>query len=88
VGMACAYSMLIQNVLDEMGLVDINQEKLLGEVMDLEKGIAFVQPTSIKAGTMADGAGADGAGADGVIVTAGAAQKEGESRLDLVQKNR
>lgn len=81
--MACAYSMLIQNVLDEMGLVDINQEKLLGEVMDLEKGIAFVQPTSIKAGTMADGAGADG-----VIVTAGAAQKEGESRLDLVQKNR
>lgn len=39
--MACAYSMLIQNVLDEMVLVDLDQEKLLGEVMDLEQGIAL-----------------------------------------------
>ena len=82
VGLACAYSMMIQNVLDEMVLVDINQEKLIGEVMDLEQGMSFVQPTTIKAGTMADAAGADV-----VIITAGAAQKEGETRLDLVQKN-
>lgn len=82
VGMACAYSLLIQNVFDEMVLVDINQEKLEGEVMDLEQGMPFVQPTIIRAGTMAD---ADGA--DIVIVTAGAAQKSGETRLDLVQKN-
>ncbi|MBD2256077.1 L-lactate dehydrogenase [Pseudanabaena sp. FACHB-2040] len=82
VGMACAYSLLIQNVFDEMVLVDINREKLEGEVMDLEQGMPFVEPTTIKAGTMADGAGADI-----VIVTAGAAQKPGETRLDLVQKN-
>ena len=82
VGLACAYSMLIQNVFDEMVLVDINQEKLEGEVMDLEQGMPFVQPTQITGGTLADGAGADI-----VIVTAGAAQKPGESRLDLVQKN-
>ncbi|MGF1569633.1 MAG: L-lactate dehydrogenase [Nodosilinea sp.] len=82
VGMACAYSMVIQNVLDEMVLVDINQEKLIGEVMDLEQGISFVEPTAIKAGTLADGAGADI-----VIVTAGAAQRQGETRLDLVKKN-
>lgn len=82
VGMACAYSMLIQNVLDEMVLVDINQEKLEGEVMDLEHGLPFIQPTAIKAGTLADGAGADI-----VIITAGASQKPGETRLDLVQKN-
>ena len=44
--------------------------------------MSFVHPTAIKAGTMADGAGADV-----VIITAGAAQKDGESRLALVQKN-
>ncbi|PSN10409.1 L-lactate dehydrogenase [filamentous cyanobacterium CCT1] len=82
VGLACAYAMMIQNVLDELVLVDINQEKLLGEVMDLEQGMSFIEPTAITAGTMADGAGADV-----VIITAGAAQKEGETRLDLVQKN-
>lgn len=82
VGMACAYSLLIQNVFDEMVLVDINQHKLEGEVMDLEQGMPFVQPTTIRAGTMVEGAGADI-----VIVTAGAAQKPGETRLDLVQKN-
>ncbi|HEY9764236.1 MAG TPA: L-lactate dehydrogenase [Trichocoleus sp.] len=82
VGMACAYSLLIQNVFDEMVLVDTNQEKLEGEVMDLEQGMPFVQPSVIRAGTMADAAGADI-----VIVTAGAAQKPGETRLDLVRKN-
>ena len=82
VGMACAYSMLIQNTLDELVLVDLDQEKLIGEVMDLEQGMSFVQPTAVKAGSIADGAGADI-----VIMTAGAAQKEGETRLDLVQKN-
>lgn len=82
VGMACAYSLLIQNVFDEMVLVDINRDKLEGEVMDLEQGMPFVEPTAIRAGTMADGADADI-----VIVTAGSAQKQGETRLDLVQRN-
>ncbi|MBE9156740.1 L-lactate dehydrogenase [Nodosilinea sp. LEGE 06152] len=82
VGLACAYAMMIQNVLDELVLVDINQEKLIGEVMDLEQGMSFIEPTVITAGTMADGAGADV-----VIITAGAPQKDGETRLDLVQKN-
>ncbi|PSR17690.1 L-lactate dehydrogenase [filamentous cyanobacterium CCP3] len=82
VGLACAYAMMIQNVLDELVLVDINQEKLIGEVMDLEQGMSFIEPTAVTAGTMADGAGADV-----VIITAGAAQKDGETRLDLVQKN-
>lgn len=84
VGMACAYSLLIQNVLDEMILVDVNQEKLQGEVMDLTHGLSFVAPTLIKAGNLANG---DGDGADIVIITAGAKQKPGESRLDLLQRN-
>lgn len=82
VGLACAYAMMIQNVLDELVLVDINQDKLIGEVMDLEQGMSFVEPTMIKAGAMADAAGADV-----VIITAGVAQKPGETRLELVQKN-
>lgn len=82
VGMACAYSMLIQNTLDEMVIVDVNTEKLEGEVMDLVHGLPFVQPSNVRAGTLADGKNADI-----VIITAGAKQKPGESRLSLVQRN-
>ncbi|MFP4009692.1 MAG: lactate/malate family dehydrogenase, partial [Spirulinaceae cyanobacterium] len=83
VGMACAYSLLIQNCLDEMVLQDIDENKVEGEVMDLRHGVPFVEPTTIKAGTVAD-AGKD---ADIVIMTAGAKQKPGETRLDLVNRN-
>jgi L-lactate dehydrogenase len=82
VGMACAYSMLIQGTLNEMVITDINQSKAIGEVMDLVHGIPFVQPTKVQAGTFADGVGADI-----VIITAGAKQQPGESRLALVQRN-
>jgi L-lactate dehydrogenase len=82
VGMACAYSMLIQNTLDEMTIVDVNREKLQGEVMDLVHGLPFVEPSVVRGGTLADGADADI-----VIITAGAKQKLGETRLDLVQRN-
>jgi L-lactate dehydrogenase len=82
VGMSCAYSMLIQNTLDEMVIYDINTEKLKGEVMDLGHGLPFVQPTKVRAGSIADAAEADI-----VVITAGAKQKPGESRLDLVHRN-
>ena len=83
VGLACAYSMLIQDCFDELILQDISQEKLEGEVMDLVHGMPFLSPTDVKAGTVA-GAGKD---ADIVIITAGAAQKKGETRLNLVERN-
>lgn len=82
VGMACAYSMLIQNTLDEMVIVDVNREKLEGEVMDLVHGLPFVEPSSVRAGTLAEGEDADI-----VIITAGAKQRPGETRLDLVNRN-
>lgn len=82
VGMAIAYAMLIQNTLDEMVLVDVNRDKAEGEVMDLVHGLPFVEPTRIMAGTLADGSDADI-----VIITAGAKQRPGETRLDLVQRN-
>ncbi|HHP7229419.1 MAG TPA: L-lactate dehydrogenase [Xenococcaceae cyanobacterium] len=83
VGLACAYSLLIQDCFDELVLQDIAREKVVGEVMDLVHGMAFIAPTQLKAGTVAD-AGKD---ADLVIITAGAAQKPGETRLNLVEKN-
>lgn len=83
VGMACAYSMIIQNCFDELILQDIQTERVQGEVMDLMHGIPFVEPITIKAGTVADA----GQNADLVIITAGASQRPGESRLDLVGRN-
>ncbi|MGF1494819.1 MAG: L-lactate dehydrogenase [Microcoleaceae cyanobacterium] len=83
VGMACAYSILIQDCFDELILQDIATDKVVGEVMDLSHGIPFISPTKVKAGTVAD----EGQDADMVIITAGASQREGETRLDLVQRN-
>ncbi|NJL99393.1 MAG: L-lactate dehydrogenase [Synechococcaceae cyanobacterium SM2_3_2] len=82
VGMACAYSMVIQNTVDELILVDINQEKAEGEAMDLNHGMPFVEPTLVRSGDLAACAGSDV-----VVITAGAKQRPGESRLDLVQRN-
>ena len=82
VGMACAYSMLIQSTFDELVLVDVDRVKLEGEVMDLVHGLSFVAPAIVKAGTIADCQGADI-----VIITAGARQKTGESRLELLGRN-
>jgi L-lactate dehydrogenase len=82
VGMACAYSLLIQSTFDEMVLVDIDRVKLEGEVMDLVHGLSFVEPAIVKAGTIADCQGADI-----VIITAGAKQRTGESRLQLLERN-
>ncbi len=82
VGMACAYAMVIQNTLDELVIHDIDRAKLEGEVMDLVHGIPFVEPTRIWAGELADCAGSGV-----VIVTAGAKQRPGETRLDLVHRN-
>ncbi len=83
VGLACAYSMLIQNCFDELILQDIAKDKVEGEVMDLIHGMPFLEPTDLKAGTVAD----VGQNADVVIITAGAAQKPGESRLNLLERN-
>ena len=83
VGLACAYSLLIQDCFDELILQDIDTNKVEGEVMDLVQGMSFIAPTELKAGTVAN-AGQD---ADVVIITAGAAQQPGETRLNLLERN-
>ncbi|GAB4214588.1 MAG: L-lactate dehydrogenase [Synechococcales cyanobacterium] len=82
VGMACAYAMMIQHSADHLILVDIDPEKALGEAMDLLHGIPFLQPLTIRAGTLADCSDVDV-----FVITAGAKQRQGENRLALVQRN-
>lgn len=83
VGLACAYSLLIQDCFDELVLQDLDLQKVEGEVMDLVHGMSLIAPTDLIAGTVAD-AGKD---ADVVIITAGAAQKPEETRLNLLERN-
>jgi L-lactate dehydrogenase len=82
VGATSAYALMISGLAAEIVLIDANQLKAEGEAMDLAHGSPFVRPVTVRAGTYQDCAGAQI-----VILTAGAAQKPGESRLDLVKKN-
>lgn len=82
VGSTTAYTLMISGLVSELVLIDINQAKAAGEVMDLNHGMPFVRPVRVYSGTYSDSAGSDI-----VIITAGANQKPGETRLDLVYKN-
>lgn len=83
VGMACAFSLLTQGICSELALVDVAADKLRGEMLDLQHGLTFLRNVVIHADTDY----AVSAGSRVCIVTAGARQKEGESRLSLVQRN-
>lgn len=83
VGMACAFSILAQNVSNEICLIDVCKDKLMGEMMDLQHGSSFLRNPKITASTEYS----ETAGSRVCIVTAGVRQKEGESRLSLVQRN-
>jgi L-lactate dehydrogenase len=84
VGMAYAYALLNQGSrVDELVLVDINKERLEGEVMDLNHTLPYTSlKVNIKVGDYSDCNGATL-----VVIAAGANQKEGETRLDLLNKN-
>ncbi|KAJ8668728.1 hypothetical protein QAD02_010391 [Eretmocerus hayati] len=83
VGMACAFSILTNHVSSDVVLIDVMAEKLKGEMMDLQHGSAFLKNARINASTDY----AASANSSICIVTAGARQREGETRLDLVQRN-
>lgn len=83
VGMSYAYSLLNQNVCDELVLVDIDKKRAEGEAMDLNHGLAFSGSNmKIYAGEYDDCRDADI-----VVISAGVAQKPGETRLDLLKRN-
>lgn len=83
VGCSYAYSMINQGVAEELVLIDVNEAKSEGEAMDLNHGIPFApSPIHVWSGSYQDCAQADL-----VVITAGLAQKPGETRLELVEKN-
>jgi len=82
VGSTTAYTLMLSGLISEIVLIDINAKKADGEVMDLNHGMPFVRPVEIYRGDYKDCAGSDI-----VIITAGANQKEGETRIDLVKRN-
>jgi L-lactate dehydrogenase len=82
VGATFAYAMTMKGVARELALVDVSRERAMGEAMDLRHGSALLEPLSIEAGgyELCEGAQL-------VVITAGAPQKEGQTRLDLAQQN-
>ena len=82
VGTTYIYALMHTGLAGEIVLIDIDQKRLKGEVMDLEHGLAFVQPVEIRPGGYSDCADADL-----IVVTAGAKQVPGQSRLELIQCN-
>lgn len=82
VGATFAYATMINGIAEEIVLIDRNETKAAGEVADLNHGLPFVAPVTIKQGDYSE---CKDAGI--IVVTAGVAQKPGESRLQLVQRN-
>jgi L-lactate dehydrogenase len=82
VGSAFAYALMLSGLASEIVLVDINRKKAAGEAMDLSHALSFSRPAVISAGEYSDCEGSDI-----VVITAGAAQKPGESRLQLAERN-
>lgn len=82
VGASCAFSLVQRGLFSELVLIDANREKAEGEAMDLSHGLPFARPMDIYSGSYDDIADCGL-----IIVTAGANQKPGETRLDLVKKN-
>ena len=83
VGMSFAYSLLNQGGVDELVLIDVNKDKIIGEEMDLSHGLPYApHKMLIKAGDYDECKNANI-----VVITAGLAQKPGQSRLELAVEN-
>lgn len=82
VGSAYAYSMMNQGIAEEFVIVDVVKERTEGDALDLEDAQVFTSPKNVYSGDYSDCKDADV-----VVITAGAPQKPGETRLDLVNKN-
>jgi L-lactate dehydrogenase len=82
VGATFAYSLLTSGLSSEIVLIDMNKAKAEGEAMDLNHSVPLTHPTRVWAGDYPDCAGAVV-----TVITAGSAQRPGETRLNLVQRN-
>lgn len=82
VGSTIAYTLTVMGLASEIVMIDINNEKALGEALDIRQGTPFCSPTTIYAGDYRDAENSDI-----VILTSGIARKPGQSRLELAQTN-
>ena len=82
VGSTIAYTLTVMGIASEIVMIDINQEKSLGEALDIRQGVPFCNPATIYAGNYEDAKGSDI-----VVITCGVARQAGQSRLELAQTN-
>ena len=83
VGSTAAYALLIDGAASEIALIDVNKEKAEGEAMDLQHGLQFKPNVKISFGSSFELC----KDAEIIVICAGAHQKPGETRIDLVNKN-
>ena len=82
VGSTAAYTLLTANVTEEIALIDINEKLVASQVMDLQHSVPFYSYTKVKVGSYDDVKDSKV-----VVITCGASQKSGETRIELVKKN-
>ena len=82
VGIRYAYALMIRGLARHIIIVDIDMNKVQGEIMDLSHGIPYTSPVKLEVGTYEDIKDSDL-----VVITAGKNRKPGESRLDLTKAN-
>jgi L-lactate dehydrogenase len=82
VGTTYIYALLHTGLASEIALIDIDEKRVEGEVMDLSHGLPFIPPVAIKHGRYADCTDAHL-----IVITAGTKQKSGQSRMELTQEN-
>lgn len=82
VGSSYAFALMHQGLAEELVIVDVDKERTVGDALDLEDASAWTYNKLVKSGDYSDAKDADL-----VVITAGAPQNPGETRLDLVDKN-
>lgn len=82
VGSTTAYTIMLSGIFQEIVLIDINKDKAEGDALDMSHGVSFVKPVAVTSGDYSDCKDADI-----IVIAAGAPQKEGETRLDLLKDN-
>ena len=82
VGSTCAFTLMHSGIFSEIAIIDVNKDKAEGDALDMSHGAAFVKPVKVYAGNYSDCSDADM-----IIISAGANQKAGETRIDLLKRN-
>lgn len=82
VGSAYAFALVNQGIGHELGILDVDKNRTEGDALDLRHALPFLSPKKVYSAEYSDCADADI-----ICITAGTAQKPGETRLDLVTRN-